>query len=456
MQLRIITCIPVYNHPNTVIDVITETLKHSPYPILVVDDGSDQSVDSLFKKSAVEQKARVQFVRHEKNRGKGAALQTAFKWAITNGYTHAVTIDADGQHDPAEITLLAKAAEQSPWALVIGDRQMKTQHVPPSSVFGKAFSNFWVRYQNEQFEGDSQSGFRIYPLFFLQTMKFLTKNYDFEIEVLTRLMWKGVEVKSTPISVKYFPGELRVTHFNKFRDNLRLTILNALLVTVSLLRREDSPFKSGVAVAIGVFVGCYPVYGLHTLIVALVAFLFRMNFVYLWLGTQISLPPLIPFLIAGAHYASQLYLSHPPHGFFGLSQDWLIGITLQAVTLSIMFGVFVFLIKTSMAKVLQAKKQKVAARSYQGIGVSFMRLVLLVAGLKTAYLFLWFIVPYYYLFSARARRSSTQYWKIVKPEMNFISRQRSILRQLFVFAQVLVDRAYQRGEKDLKFKIVEG
>ncbi|MBC7741756.1 MAG: hypothetical protein H7061_06150, partial [Bdellovibrionaceae bacterium] len=148
--------------------------------------------------------------------------------------------------------------------------------------------------------------------------------------------------------------------------------------------------------------------------------------------------------------------SHPPHGFFGLSQDWLIGITLQAVTLSIMFGVFVFLIKTSGAHVLQAKKQKVAARSYQGIGVSFMRLVLRVAGLRAAYLFLWFIVPYYYLFSARACRSSAQYWKVVKPEMNFISRQKSILRQLFVFAQVLVDRAYQRGEKDLKFKIVEG
>ena len=298
MQLRFLTCIPVYNHAGTVARVIAETLLKTSFPILVVDDGSDESVEKLYLQ-AYEKNDRVHFFHHPKNKGKGAALQSAFTWAVEKGFTHAISIDADGQHEPSEIELLVKTSEQNPWAVVIGDRQMKTQHVPPSSVFGKAFSNFWVRYQNEHFVGDSQSGFRIYPLFYLQTMKFFSKKYDFEIEVLTRLMWRGVDVKSTPISVKYFPGKLRVTHFHKFKDNFRLTILHTLLIIISLVRRKDSALKNSIAVGLGVLVGLYPIYGLQTLIVAILAFLLRLNFVWMFLGSLISIPPLILYLVAG-------------------------------------------------------------------------------------------------------------------------------------------------------------
>ncbi len=455
MQLRIAICIPVYNHPDTVGQIISECLQLTDLHVLVIDDGSDIPVKEKYL-SDHSDNAKLHFVRHHKNLGKGKALQTAIAKSVSMEFTHMVTIDADGQHDPAEIKKLVEAAYVNPWAIIIGDRQMQTMHVPKSSVFGKAFSNFWVKYETDQFVGDSQSGFRVYPLFYLQTIRFYSKKYDFEIEVLTRLIWKGVEVKCVPISVKYFPPEKRVTHFNKFKDNVRLTILNAVLVTGSLLRRKDSAFKSSLAVAIGVFVGSYPVYGLHTLIVALLALFLRMNFIYLWLGTQISIPPMIPFIILGSHYASELYLGRTPQGIFGLSQDWLIGISLFALTASIIVGTAVYLFKKSVLNSIELKKSKVSSQSQIGFGVHFMNWIVRTFGLQTAYAFLFLIAPYYYLFSNRVRTSTNQYWKVIRPEIGVLRRQVKVLQQIFVFAQVLVDRAYQKTSEKMEFQVVEG
>ncbi|MFZ3231636.1 MAG: DUF2062 domain-containing protein [Pseudobdellovibrio sp.] len=466
MQLRFAICIPVFNHPKTVVAVIADCLKETSLPIFVIDDGSDESVQNLYQLQiqnfffdpidlqAVEK--RVIFFRHEKNRGKGHAIQTAINKTVKLGFTHLVTIDADGQHLPKEISKVVQAAIENPWAVILGDREMQTQNVPKSSVFGKAFSNFWVKYETDKVVGDSQSGFRVYPLFYLQTMSFLTGRYDFEVEVLTRLIWKGVEVKSTPITVKYFTSDARVTHFNKFKDNLRLTILNTILVSASLVRRDDSPFKSALATAIGVFVGCLPFYGLHTFIVAAVAFALRMNFIYLWLGTQISIPPMVPVIIAGSHAASLWYLGHPPQGMFGFSSDWMIGIGWFSLTASFLIGIIVFLFKSSIRNKNINKKTTIAVKSNDGFGIAFMRFALQKFGLRTAYFFLIFIIPYYYLFSFRARYSANQYWKIVRPELNIFRRQIKVLQQLFVFAQILVDRAYQKSFAEMQFTIEEG
>ncbi len=457
MQLRFVICMPVFDHPKTVVEVIEKCLTATDFPLIVVDDGSEILVEELFSSSALlSQKNRITFIRHSKNFGKGKALQTGIQKAVSLAYTHMITIDADGQHLPEEIEKLIHGAEISPWAVILGDRQMQTQNVPSSSVFGKAFSNFWVKYETDTSVGDSQSGFRIYPLFYLQTMSFLTRRYDFEIEILTRLIWKGVEVKSVPITVVYFPPGKRVTHFNKFKDNLRLTVLNTILVSASLLRRDDSPLKSAIATAVGVFVGSWPVYGLHTIIVAALSFLFRMNFIYLWMGTHISTPPLLPLIIYCARHLSQWYVGHPPQGHFGLSSDWLIGLFLFSLIASFVSGVLVFVIKNSIRQAARKRKQKVSVKSTGGVGIFFMQAVLNLFGLKTAYFFLGFIVPYYYVFSFRARQSCNEYWKVSQPSLGYFSRQIRIIKQLFVFAQILVDRAYQRGSDQKAFTMVEG
>lgn len=453
MQLKFLICIPVFNHPLTVNQVIQDCLSHQEHSILVVDDGSDSDVKSAYE-SVFPLNSRVHFLKHEKNKGKGAALQTAIKWAVRNGFTHLVTIDADGQHSAHNINDLIKNSYLKPWSVILGDRQMKTENVPKSSVFGKAFSNFWVKYQTDKVVGDSQSGFRIYPLFYLQTMRFLTKRYDFEVEVLTRLIWNDVEVFSVPVEVKYFPAEKRVSHFNKFRDNLHLTILNTILVSVSLLRRKDAPVKSALATAIGVFVGCMPVYGLHTLIVAGLAFLFRMNFIYLWLGTHISLPPLVPFLILGAKYTSTLYLGHSPEGIFGISHDWIVGILIFATGASLVAFVGVYFLK----RMLDAPRstQKISVKSKNGLGIAILQGILKIFGLRATYFCLLFVIPYYFLFSLKARKASSQFWKIVRPNDYFFKRQFSQFKQLYVFAKVLVDRALQKNSEKFYFKIVEG
>jgi hypothetical protein len=96
---------------------------------------------------------------------------------------------------------------------------------------------------------------RIYPLFFVQTMKFFTTHFDFEIEILIRLMWKGVEIKEVDINVYYPPADKRVSHFNKFWDNLRISLLNTVLVALSTMKTHRSPKKAGIAVGLGVVVG---------------------------------------------------------------------------------------------------------------------------------------------------------------------------------------------------------
>ena len=238
MICRHVIVIPVYNNPLTVCEVIDTCLKVTALPVLVIDDGSDHSVEQLGPDWSAH-KDRLQFVRHPSNQGKGIALQTAISWSLAKAYTHMITIDADGQNDPRDIPKLLESSLQNPWALIVGDRNMNTANVPKSSTFGKAFSNFWIRYETNAEVLDSQSGYRVYPLYHLQTIRFHRKHYDFEVEVLTRLIWKKVEVLNVPVTVKYFPPETRVSHFDKLKDNFRISVTNTILVSLSLLKNKD-------------------------------------------------------------------------------------------------------------------------------------------------------------------------------------------------------------------------
>jgi glycosyltransferase involved in cell wall biosynthesis len=223
MTPRYHVVIPVYNHPKTLVQVVRDCLEKVDYNILIIDDGSRPRVRDLFLNTELLNHTRVQIVEHQINQGKGAALQTAFSWAIQNSYTHTISLDADGQHFPEDIPRLVQKSLAHPWSLILGDREMLGPNIPASSQFGKKFSNFWIKFETQKSVGDSQSGFRIYPLFHIQNLNFLCHHYDFEIEVITRLMWLGINVENTRVQVKYEPGSERVTHFDKWKDNLRLT-----------------------------------------------------------------------------------------------------------------------------------------------------------------------------------------------------------------------------------------
>ncbi|MGZ8473872.1 MAG: glycosyltransferase family 2 protein, partial [Candidatus Deferrimicrobiaceae bacterium] len=130
--------IPVYNHAATLRDVALNGLAEG-FPVLVVDDGStDGGLDTVVD---------LPVARHRfpSNRGKGAAILAAAELAKRSGYDAIVTIDADGQHDPADARRLLETASASWPAVAIGARRMEDANVPRSSVFGRDFSNFWVR-----------------------------------------------------------------------------------------------------------------------------------------------------------------------------------------------------------------------------------------------------------------------------------------------------------------------
>jgi predicted LPLAT superfamily acyltransferase/glycosyltransferase involved in cell wall biosynthesis len=442
MILRVGIAIPTYNNPLTIAQVVADCLEHTEFPILVVDDGSTDPVEKLIARSL--QSGRVQVVRHETNQGKGVALQTAFKKAIEMDCTHLVSIDGDGQHFATDIPAMVQAALESPWDLIVGHRRMISETVPKISKFGRSFSNFWVRFQTDTKVADSQSGFRCYPLFFVQNLHFVSKRFDFEIEVLIRLIWKGVGVREVEIAVHYPKAGERVSHFNKLWDNVRISSLNAVLVTLSLLRVPQSAMRMAAAIGLGVFIGTLPLIGFHSLIAAGASVLFRLNFIGLIIGTQISIPPMMPLLVIAAVHLSKT-----------LGISWWAGFLVLGAGL----GTAAFFLSWLLLGI--AKRKQVRRASWTGkmrggvFGNWLMKMIGKFGGLRAAYFCLYFIVPYFYLFAPKARRSMNEYYGILRPEVGYWRRQWLVMNHLHRFARVLVDRVCQQFHETPMFRIRE-
>jgi glycosyltransferase involved in cell wall biosynthesis len=227
-RIKILIVIPVYNHAATLRNVVIQALQvHKE--VLVVDDGSIDDAAGLL------QGLNMHLIRHPRNLGKGAAIITAAREARRLGMTHIATIDADGQHNPKEFKRFLPLIEEAPDAIIVGKRDFEHADVPRANRLGRGISNFWLRLQTGRNLGDAQSGFRVYPLWVLEGLKLVETRYTFEIEVLVKAAWAGVELLETDISVYYPRGEERVTHFHLFWDNLRLSRLNAKLTLRSFL-----------------------------------------------------------------------------------------------------------------------------------------------------------------------------------------------------------------------------
>jgi glycosyltransferase involved in cell wall biosynthesis len=212
---RFALIIPLYNHEEKVADVVLGVLKLG-WPVFVVDDGSTDSSYERIK--AID---GIAILRHRENEGKGAAIRTGFA-AAAQVADWAVTIDADGQHHPEDVTHLIRAIPENQRPIIIGRREgMLTPDIPWTSRFGRQFSNFWVRLSGGPRMTDSQSGMRLYPLPEAMNMKVKARRFQFEVEILVKAAWKGIPVIEAPIRVTYQPGSGRVSHFRPFVDFLR-------------------------------------------------------------------------------------------------------------------------------------------------------------------------------------------------------------------------------------------
>lgn len=221
---HICAVIPTYNNGGTVAEVVRRVLQQG-LPVIVVDDGSTDGTQAALKG------LDIKILRHSQNRGKGIALRTGLEEARRLGYRQALTIDADGQHDPSDIPALVAAA--APRTLVVGSRNIAAEGMSSGSTFANRFSNFWFTLQTAHKLPDTQTGFRIYPLEDLPSLKLLTARYEAELTLLVFSAWKGL--KLVPIPVKVYYPEDRVSHFRPFADFFRISVLNTVLCVLALL-----------------------------------------------------------------------------------------------------------------------------------------------------------------------------------------------------------------------------
>lgn len=227
--MRYCIIIPVYNSEQHIKAVLDDVLRFCPDVIVVNDGSTDRTL------SVVERFGRVVVVSYTKNRGKGYALKRGFAHAMASGYTHAITIDADGQHNAKDIPLVVSVALANPTALVVGSRWFDNLNIPQGSLFANKFSNFWFRIQTGIALPDTQTGFRLYPLREMSSIRLVTHRYEAELELLVRSAWRNIKLIPTPIDVYYPPKEERLSHFRRGKDFVRISLLNIVLSVVALL-----------------------------------------------------------------------------------------------------------------------------------------------------------------------------------------------------------------------------
>jgi len=375
---KTVVVVPVYNHAATLRQVVEGVLRHH-IRVLVVDDGStDGSIDSV-------KGLPIDILQHAGNRGKGAALKSAAQWGLERGMSHMISLDADGQHDPDDLPEFLTAIAETPQALIVGHRNFDQESIPGSSRFGRQFSNFWLRLQTGSQLKDTQSGFRAYPLLIFESLNFWTNRYNFEIEVLVRSAWAGLELRDIDISVYYPPGDERVSHFRSFVDNWRLTMLNTHFTLRSivpwphrkiverqavdsnklevlsvfrplysirqLLRENSSPHRLAVAAGLGVFLGTLPLLFCHTIAILFVCGFFRLNKVAAVSSSQLCMPPIVPALcielgyyIRHGHWLTELSLQTLGYQALERIYEWFLGSLLLAPLLALLVGALTYLL----------------------------------------------------------------------------------------------------------------
>lgn len=313
--------IPTYNNDRTLGGVIAGVRRYCA-DIFVVNDGStDRTAEVLASTEG------IRTIAYARNRGKGYALRRGLRAAREAGFRYALTIDSDGQHYPDDIARFIERIERRPDTLLIGARNLTADNMPARNTFANRFSNFWYLVETGRRLEDTQSGFRLYPLRRLGRLRSLCSRYEFEVEVIVRAAWRGVEVENIPVRVYYAPDGERVSHFRPLRDFTRISLLNSVLVLEALLfyypwrffraltrenirrfirrnitRSPESNARLAAAMGWGVLCGILPIWGYQMIFAGLSAHFMRLNKLVAIVFSNISIPPMIPFILYGSYW----------------------------------------------------------------------------------------------------------------------------------------------------------
>ena len=226
--------IPVYNHGEALVGML-EKLTSYDLVTIVIDDGSDEQTKKILEDIVT--RFDIELITLPENQGKGAAVQAGLREASDRGFTHAVQIDADGQHDPDDLGVLLDEAWKNPDALISGDPQFDDS-VPAGRLYGRSITRFWVWIETLSLRiPDAMCGFRVYPLepvIALLERRTLGARMEFDIEIVVRLYWRGVPYIAIPTRVVY--PEDGSSHFRVVADNWRISCTHTRLVFGMLLR----------------------------------------------------------------------------------------------------------------------------------------------------------------------------------------------------------------------------
>lgn len=370
-RLNPVILLPTYNNAPRLAAVLDAVVALG-HPMLIVNDGStDGTADVLDAFAATPTPSTIHRLDHKRNRGKGAALRTGFAEAARLGFTHALTMDTDGQHDPADAPALLAAAADQPTALVVGTRDASDPDYPARSRVGRQFSNLCIFLASGRRVEDSQSGYRVYPLGLTQTVKCRAGRFGYEAEILTRSGWADCPLAQVPIRTIYLEGDQRISHFRPWLDSLHGWVLHMFLFGRAILplpfvkwppprppeskaiattgnrkrswwkrilawfdprelirnARRDRVSQMSVAagLGVGVFVANLPVYPVQTLVAVYLAKRLHLHPVSTVAGSQLAFPPIGLALIFAAIYLGHLVLTGEPpawsdfHGLGSLS-----------------------------------------------------------------------------------------------------------------------------------------
>lgn len=228
--------VPVYNHEQAIPEVVARLKAHGLF-CLLVNDGSSAACSNVLNAIAEREADWLALINRPENGGKGAAVIDGFNEAIRLGFTHALQVDADGQHDVNDIPEFLAAGRRQPDAMILG-RPVFDDSVPKGRLYGRQFTNLWIAINTLSLAiADGMCGFRLYPLGavarLVETAR-IGRRMDFDIDIVVRLYWQGTNAVNLPTRVRY-PCD-GVSHFQLWRDNAMISAIHARLFLGMLAR----------------------------------------------------------------------------------------------------------------------------------------------------------------------------------------------------------------------------
>ena len=386
---QILLVIPTYNNVDTIAGVVSKAVE-TEYDVLVINDGSTDGTEITIESLSVYK------ITHSQNKGKGAAILTALNWASNKNYTHIITIDADGQHEPSEVSNFIPKIKERPLSVIVGTRNFSSTEVPGKSRFGRKFSNFWLKTACGTTIPDSQSGFRAYPVDAILKLKLRGTGYNFEIEVLAKAVWAGLSLDSVDISVHYSDATKKASHFDPLFDNIRISKTYTKLVLRNfipvphkilfgkshkermfdfffkpiktlkkLIKERTSPRELALAAMLGVFIGTLPLFTMQSAIILFFATRLKLNRIMAFNMQHFCMPPIVPaicvevgYFVLNGKFLTEFNLHTLGYQFFNRVGDYLLGTVIVAPILSIIAGLFIYIIVSIIYRVRKFKKTK--------------------------------------------------------------------------------------------------